>query len=77
MSALKSYQKTLSYTVIVPYSRALSYIPIYSVFNVRRQTANLATAAILYDSMSTVILELAFVEKYVDVDNLPDPSRDR
>jgi hypothetical protein len=27
----KSYQKTLSYTAIVPYSRVLSYIPIYSV----------------------------------------------
>ena len=31
LSALKSYQKTLSYTVVVPYSRVLSYIPIYSV----------------------------------------------
>jgi hypothetical protein len=32
LSALKSYQKTLSYTVVVPYSRVLSYIPIYSVY---------------------------------------------
>jgi hypothetical protein len=31
LSALKSYQKILSYTVVVPYSRVLSYIPIYSV----------------------------------------------
>ena len=32
LSALKSYKITLSYTVIVPYSRVLSYIPIYSVY---------------------------------------------
>jgi hypothetical protein len=41
LSALKSYQKTLSYTVIVPYSRVLSYIPIYSVFTTTRHTETL------------------------------------
>ena len=40
LSTLKSYQKTLSYTTIVPYSRVLSYIPICSVSEESRKRRN-------------------------------------
>jgi hypothetical protein len=47
LSALKSYGKTLSYTIVVPYSRVLSYIPIYSVQRPRHWTLKLMMALVL------------------------------